>query len=102
MKYTEDEFFRLMAEVQKQGGYHVDETHKDVYHKSFTGNLTTEGVPPDGTIGYCNNNALFKVPYIGSDKKITVCAVDDCMGLWPRFSDAQAPGSDHSYPAKVQ
>jgi hypothetical protein len=105
LKYDEEEFFRLMGEVQRQGGQHLDETHEHVYHPKYSGDKTTEGQKPSGVLKYCNSNALFDVPYLNPDRSVSptasesikVCAVDDCIGLWPRFAAANAPGRDHDF-----
>jgi hypothetical protein len=91
MHYEQAEFFRLMESIENQGGVHLDEAHENVFHTKLAGDHV-KGIE----IGYCNESALFEVPYTGEDGVVTdirVCAVDDRMGLWPRFADAQAPGS---------
>lgn len=94
MYYRRDEFFRLLDEVEFQGGALLDKTHDNVYHTEFTG----EDKRVQGhEVEYCGENALFTVPYFGEGDNdtqlaIEVCAVDDCMGLWPRFANAEAPG----------
>lgn len=101
MKYDEKEFFSLLKEIKKQGGVHLDdEVHEHVYHPHFVGPKSAKGY----TQTYCNSVALFDIPYLEQDntvspaiESIKVCAVDDCIGLWPRFKAANAPGRDHNY-----
>lgn len=90
--YTQAEFFRLVEEVERQGGAHVDANHDVVAHDDL--NLT--GQPP--AVQNCDQPALFDVPYepMGHDgtlATIRLCAIDDRMGLMPRFASADAPGS---------
>lgn len=96
MYYSQDEFFRLLDEIESQGGEHLDKTHENVYHTDFTGD--SDAVKGHEVV-YCGESALFLVPYApmnaapGVMHSVEVCAVDDCMGLWPRFLDAEAPGT---------
>lgn len=99
MRYTQDEFFRLMQAIEDQGGTHLDQTHDPVYHTEFAGSHPqAKGVE----ITYCGLDVMFEVPYEGLDKHgadlgvqpVEVCAVDDWVGRWPRFADAAAPGVD--------
>lgn len=93
MYYERDEFFRLMESIEKQGGTHLDKIHEHVYHADLVSDTGTKGL----MVVNCGESALFEVPYeaLGNDGVLTtaeVCAVDDRMGLWPRFADAVAPG----------
>lgn len=94
MYYEQNEFFRLMEAIEAQEGVHLDETH-DISHYDFTGK---DPMPDDlRVIRNCGQSALFEVPYAAPDetdesKTLTVCAVDDRMGLWPRYAGANAPG----------
>lgn len=88
MQYTPDDFFRLATEIEEQGGAHLDEVCEDRYFK-------LSGEKQKGVeIGYCNDSAIFEVPYVGRDKNgrdmpvqpVKICAVDDAVGRWPRFA----------------
>ena len=90
--YTQAEFYRLIEEVESQGGEHVDAAHDIVVHDA----LDLSGQPPAAQ--NCGEPALFDVPYepMGYDgtlATIRMCAVDDRMGLMPRFMPPNAPGS---------
>lgn len=92
MHYRRDEFFRLLDEIEFQGGSHLDETHDNVYHTEFVGEKIK-----GHEVEYCGENALFEVPYFAEGdndtmRTVKVCAVDDRLGLWPRFAGASAPG----------
>lgn len=96
MHYSPDEFLRLMEEIDFQGGEHLDETHDNVFHTEFTGDH--EGVK-GLEIEYCGESALFEIPYGPQEKAqhngagvVKVCAVDDMVGRWPRFAEAEALG----------
>lgn len=92
MKYNEDEFFRLMEAVEADGGKHIDEPHTDAVHE-MTGNLLKKQ-----SVHYCGSPVQFEVPYrfgTGSSEVLalgTFCAIDDCMGRWPRYASADAEG----------
>lgn len=96
MKYTQDEFFRLMEAIEEEGGEHLDETHDAMYHTKFTGDKM-KGLE----VHYCGLDVMFDVPYVGLDingqpmqvQPVKVCAVDDMVGRWPRFSHANAKGT---------
>ena len=87
MKYSSDEFFRLVDEVSRQGGVHLDETHDRVFHTKLTGKEVA-----GAEVVYCGEAALFEVPYDEGDA-VKVCAVCDRIGLWPRNAAARAFGS---------
>lgn len=92
MHYDQQEFFRLMEEVEFQGGEYLDELHDGIFHTKLTGDKVR-----GYEVAYCGEAALFEVPYEPMNKqgviaKVKVCAVDDRMGLWPRFAGANAPG----------
>jgi hypothetical protein len=89
MQYSTDEFFRLMAEIESQGGHHLDETHDPVYHTELAGKSPQAEAHE---VEYCGQNGLFLIPYNGGETE--VCAVCDRIGLWPRFAAARAPGSE--------
>lgn len=87
MEYEPDQFFSLVEKVEAQGGAHLD-TLCEVRKYTFTGKLVKPIVKPG-----CGNPTLFTVPYKHRDTKgverdhaVKVCAVEDNMGLWPRFS----------------
>lgn len=82
MRYTQDELIELMDAVEEQGGTHLDDRCKA---KKYT--FVGDKVNPVILAG-CGNELLFEVPYVGSNdaaESLTVCAVDDDMGKWPRF-----------------
>lgn len=90
--YTQAEFFRLVEEVENQGGFHVDADHEVVVHDA----LDIKGQPP--ATQNCGEAGLFDVPYepmgdTGTLATVRLCAIDDRMGLMPRFAAANAPGS---------
>lgn len=103
MNYSRQEFFNLMEAVEDQGGEHLDRL---CAARSYTfkqsraeegGNggwkFVSQGKPKVVTLPSCGNSALFVVPYEGehgTDEALTVCAVEDDMGLWPRFKDQVA------------
>lgn len=94
MYYERDEFFRLLESIENQDGIHLDELHDNVYHSDLINDSGGKGVE----VVYCGEAALFEVPYeaLGDHGVLTtvkVCAVDDRLGLWPRFADANAPGT---------
>jgi hypothetical protein len=83
VEYQQDEFFALMEQVEDQGGDHLPERCK-AQRYTFTG----DQIKPV-TLPSCGNETLFSIPYVGEKDKpsaITVCAVDDNMGMWPRFA----------------
>jgi hypothetical protein len=86
VNYEADDFLRLMEEVEFQGGVHRDETCSAKKY-AFVGDKAKPVV-----IAGCGNLSLFEVPYAKEPKAgaaaqgvVTVCAVDDDMGRWPRF-----------------
>lgn len=95
MKYSRQEFFRLMEAIEEDGGEHLDKVHEHSNFTAFSG-----GPVQDVQLGYiknCGESALFSVPYISflnnNDlRELEVCAKDDMMGLWPRFASANATG----------
>jgi predicted translin family RNA/ssDNA-binding protein len=98
MRYHPDEFFRLIDSVEEQGGTHLDEVHEHVYHEHFTGD---HPLPEDKhLIEYCEASALILLPYDATTAQgdeigvqpVKVCAVDDMVGRWPRFAEADARG----------
>lgn len=93
MYYERDEFFRLMEAIEAQEGIHLDEVHENVYHGDLLNDSGRKGVE----VVNCGGAALFEVPYeavgeLGVLTTLKVCAVDDRLGLWPRFASANAPG----------
>ena len=87
-RYTQDEFLRLIEAVEDQGGQYLDEHCKPVRAFDFTGDVPLK--ERDKALSYCGQPSLFDVPYEdehGGQGKIKVCAVDDGMGMWPRFRD---------------
>lgn len=87
MNYSSDEFLRLMEAVENQGGEHLDKLCT-VRRFEFSG----DKIKPVSLPG-CGNNSIFEIPYAAGDKNgrnkgmqtVTVCAVDDAVGYWPRF-----------------
>lgn len=91
--YTQDEFFRLIAEVEAQGGDLVDATHDIIVHEELAMKGDKEPVQQN-----CGEAALVDVPYEpmgdeGTLAMVRLCAIDDRIGLMPRFALANAPGS---------
>ena len=94
MYYNRDEFFRLMEAIEEQGGDHLDEIHEHVYIPDLINNSGRKGIEALN----CGASALFEIPYesVGEHGMLTTakaCAVDDRLGLWPRFAAANAPGT---------
>lgn len=94
MYYERDEFFRLMESIETQYGIHLDEQHENVYHTELLNDSGAKGLE----VVNCGQSALFEVPYeargdLGVLTTLKVCAVCDRLGLWPRFADANAPGT---------
>lgn len=112
MNYSRQEFFNLMEAVEDQGGEHLDRL---CAARSYTFLQTRAEEQDNGgwkfvangknkvvTLPSCGNSALFTVPYavtdeewekgdeIGWSGELTACAVEDDMGLWPRFKDQVA------------
>jgi hypothetical protein len=90
--YTKPEFLRLIEEVERQGGTYTDVSHDVIVHDDL---FQTEDAPL--IVQNCGEAALFDVPYepMGHDGTLDVvrlCAVDDLMGLMPRFAAANATG----------
>lgn len=92
MNYTEQQFVRLMEMVEAEGGEHLDEQCKGRrFEISGEPYLKTQRV----TLPYCGNSALFEIPYEkpvdGTNAavldKVRVCALDDMVGLWPRYEE---------------
>lgn len=88
--YSRDEFFRLMQAVEDQGGEHLDEQCKATTYE-FSGERSKKVTLPS-----CGQSALFMVPVEPAENEMTgvmlpppvkVCAVEDLVGLWPRFID---------------
>lgn len=95
-QYTQDEFFRLMESVAGQDGRYLNAIHEHVYHEELSGGPVHDVL--QGQVKYCNESALFEVPYESHHESNTVatvriCAICDRMGLMPRFASAKAPGS---------
>lgn len=83
MKYSQTQFLNLIDAVDDQGGMHTDDLCDDRYFTEFSGDKVK-----GHELEMCNEVAIFHVPYEGEDGKpseVRVCAVDDSMGLWPRF-----------------
>ena len=83
MKYSQEEFFDLMERVENEGGEHLDDIC-GVRQYTFSGPHTKPLTDPGhGEV------TLFKIPYLHEDDstagELTVCAVDDDMGRWPRY-----------------
>lgn len=95
MRYSQNEFFKLVDAVEDQGGKLLPEIHENVYHTQFCGDKIK-----GEEVVYCGEEALLEIPYEGTDRNgvelgvqpIKVCAVDDMVGRWPRFAAAGAPG----------
>lgn len=105
MQFHPDDFDRLAAEVERQGGTSLPGAHnaRRIYMKAV-GPDGTEKHQDAFTIG-CGREARFLVPYGLPQSKlgkamekrgagiVEVCAVDDDMGKWPRFQDAMKEDS---------
>lgn len=79
-----------MEAVEDQGGEHLDEQCKARRYE-FSG-----GKSKPVTLPSCGQSALFMIPVELPDDEMTgvmlpepvkVCAVEDLVGLWPRFID---------------
>lgn len=90
MKYTQEQFFRLLNEVEAQGGTYLDKVHEDSYYTELCGGPVTDVQMQH--MANCRENSLFTVPYDGGE--LEVCAKDDMIGLWPRFKVAKATGAE--------
>lgn len=117
MNYSPDEFLQLMEAVEAQGGAHSSEPCKPRNYKlrmPKPGNATVRVWKNFTTTG-CGAEARFVVPYdptqpvsikhkgqTSTDEPTeselaamvdrgagmaAVCAVDDSLGLWPRFAN---------------
>jgi hypothetical protein len=116
MIYAPDDFTRLSNLVIQEGGKCLED--------ECVGTMVKYKIPTDdgGHVWsrrwttHCNFAARMEIPYdgglhirlyddhsnklvdhtgeTGSAKLVTVCAVDDCVGLWPRYQDVV---SDKSY-----
>lgn len=89
MEYKQDEFLNLMEAVDDQGGEHLDEMCKAKVYSEFTGRHKVKTLTWAG----CGQSAIFEVPYEPENQSdaaelalVRVCAVEDSMGAWPRFS----------------
>jgi hypothetical protein len=93
VNYSQEDFIKLIEEVEFQGGTHLDEDCEPVV-------VALKKEHPRGKasrfkLARCGNPALFDIPYglenpgpAGEMGIIKVCAVDDSIGLWPRFKHA--------------
>lgn len=89
MQYKRNEFMRLLEALEDQGGTHLDELCEDRYFTEFAGPRVKGFELP-----MCGEMSVMEVPY---DRRgdgdaiergtVKVCAVDDAVGLWPRFKD---------------
>lgn len=88
MKYSQNQFMRLIEAVEDQGGSYLDESCKPVRAFEFTGpNKLKES---EKALNYCGNQSMFEIPYEdehGGKGTIKLCAVEDDLGNWPRFRD---------------
>lgn len=113
MNYNPDDFLNLIEEAEAQGGVHLSEKCQP---QSFRLMYPVDENRPEAsqkrskrfTTTGCNRQAKFLVPLLpdaymaehGIDfdpvatepALVKVCAVDDAMGLWPRFQDAMQSG----------
>lgn len=104
VNYSRTQFYRLMEAVEDQGGDHVDRVCAPTpyYFKQHTAEpgpddnwkITATGATKKVTFPSCGHSAIFEVPYVSAEddeeQTVTVCAVEDSMGLWPRFADQVA------------
>lgn len=85
VNYSKDEFFALMGAIEAAGGEHLDETCSPKTY-NFSGPNSKPLV-----IAGCGNSSRFEIPYEravqGARRRqtVNVCAVDDNVGMWPRF-----------------
>lgn len=82
LNYDRDEFIELLDAVEDQDGVHLDDQCKARKY-TWVGKKTKPAI-----IAGCGNETLFEIPYDGErgeESSLTVCAVDDDMGRWPRF-----------------
>lgn len=90
MKYTVDQLSSLIEEVEAQGGEIIEEMCS-----SKTYELTGDKLKPV-TLAGCGEFTLMEIPYEARNTKgdeigfqpVRVCAVDDNVGMWPRFEDS--------------
>jgi hypothetical protein len=111
MRVTEDQFFSLLEEVERQGGHHVDGNHRPRQIK-FEARDPKPGDPKftKGATQGCNMPFQLMVRYDPSEKvtvpaakgtgtivvtkdenandagTVLVCAADDNVAMWPRFA----------------
>lgn len=92
MRYSEEQFFALMDEIEFQGGEHCQHSHAP---DSFRLKLHPDGPEKVRETTGCNNPTLFDVSYalpstaaVAKMGKARVCAVCDNIGQWPRFAHA--------------
>ena len=84
MVYTEADFQRLVGAVEEQSGQHLNDQCKAKTYR-WTGTNEQPRV-----IEGCGNHMMFDViyePYNEGNvvQTVKVCAVDDNVGMWPRF-----------------
>lgn len=117
MNYSPDNFLRLMEEVESQGGAHSSDAcmpqpfriklpeegnpSKRVWKTRYTSGCRAEArflVPYDPTTpvtvehkGVETHDEPSETELAGMNERdagmAVVCAVDDAMGLWPRFAN---------------
>lgn len=86
IRYSQEQFFRLMDMVTEQGGRHLDEPHLPMYVKDWTGDMRESE-----EIVYCGQDTMFSVPYFykeGEKREAVMCALCDMMGYMPKFAAA--------------
>lgn len=92
MEYTFPQYGRLVREIDRQGGRHLEDKVCEAKQYSFSGpNPDYKSVFLPG----CGNNSIFEVPYLpegGDGDTVTIenmelCAVCDDLGHMPRFQD---------------
>jgi hypothetical protein len=98
MQYNPDDFLRLMEAIEAIGGAHCEKPCVGTKYKIQLPNAQNVLKWNDKFTTACNQQTRFLVPYKRpgaptekmkeeeSDRGlVTVCAVDDSMGRWPRF-----------------
>lgn len=90
MKYAQEDFIRLMGEIEEQGGEHVDETcmWDEIEFEMPDG--TTKRVKSSG----CEKDVLFDVPYDPTTTVLVpepVLEVDDERSGWTDSSGNEHP-----------
>lgn len=104
MQFHPDDFIALSNAVIADGGVCLVEPCGPKPFKLKQPNAAGKNEWKTLNRTYCGQSALMEIPYdpkahirlvgvvdhlgeSGSVRKLRVCAVDDCVGLWPRYKD---------------